>query len=147
MTRQPGQHGQPLQHGQPSAPDRRGGRRVVRFPVADLVNLRQDARLSVREVCEFLGRSRSTWKRWNRQGPPAWAVRALRLRAGYLDELGWIGWRLVRGLLVAPDLSRPFEMGDLYAAHWDRLRLLRRNCEGAQNGPQTADHGEDPSKL
>ena len=81
------------------------------------------AGLSWEDLAAFLGRSDRTLRRWRVEGLPPWARTLLELRAGYLDSLGWSGWRIIRGELYAPDLAQGFRPGDLYAAHWDRQRL------------------------
>ena len=82
-----------------------------------------EARLTWDELQTFLGRTSRTLRRWKTAGMPEWARNLLRLRAGYLDALGWKGWRLVDGELYAPDLARGFRQSDLRRAHWDRQRL------------------------
>ena len=89
----------------------------------ELNEARRDAGLSVGDACAWLGRSERTWRRWERHGAPRWAIEALRLRAGFLDALGWPGWRLVQGELYAPELRHGFRPGDIYRAWWDRQRL------------------------
>jgi hypothetical protein len=89
----------------------------------ELSTLAMEAGLTWDELQTFLGRTTRTLRRWKTRGLPAWARNLLRLRAGYLDGLGWKGWRLVDGELYAPDLAHGFRQKDLYRAHWDRQRL------------------------
>lgn len=91
--------------------------------MSELNEARRDAGLSVVEAAAYLGRSQRTWRRWQASGAPRWAIEALRLRAGYLDALGWHGWKIHKGEIYAPDLAVSFRRGDLYRAWWDRQRL------------------------
>jgi len=85
--------------------------------------LRMEAGLSPAQLRAFLGRSTRTLERWRRVGVPHWARALLQLRAGYLDALGWPGWRIVNGELYAPDLAHGFRIADLYQAFWHRHLL------------------------
>lgn len=87
------------------------------------------------ELAPFLGRTERTLRRWRAEGMPDWARTLLQLRAGYLDALGWAGWRLFNGELYAPDLVHGFRRQDLYAAHWDRLRLQAWEAVRVENEP------------
>jgi hypothetical protein len=83
-----------------------------------------EAGLTQSELRTFLGRTDRTLRRWRADGVPGWARALLQLRGGYLDALGWSGWRIIGGELYAPDLSKGFRKEDLYQAHWNR-QLLR----------------------
>lgn len=85
----------------------------------DFKELRQDAGLSFSKAAVYLGVSERTVYRWSRSGAaPLWAVRLLRYRAGYLDELGLKGWRVVRGEIYHSDLAHGFRGEELLALHW-----------------------------
>lgn len=88
-----------------------------------IASLLLEAGISREEFLSFIGRSPRTWRNWTRVGFPLWVIQIARLRAGYLDALGWRGWKLDRGRLFAPDLRDPFTQGDLYAAWWHRQQL------------------------
>lgn len=118
--------------------------------------LRFDARLTKEEVLEVTGRSERTWRRWKAEGIPKWVVELLRLRAGYLDALGWIGWRIENGYIFAPELKKGFSQEDIYAIWWQRqawahdrrvLRQTRENEPGDVVQLREAEAGEPPSRA
>jgi len=90
-----------------------------------------EAGLTEPQLRAFLGRTDRTLRRWRVEGMPDWARTLLQLRAGYLDALGWSGWRLFKGELYAPDLAVGFRQADLYTAHWNRQRLRALDLQGA----------------
>lgn len=71
----------------------------------DLLYLAAETGLTTPALCRYLDISPSTWRRWRRTSAPKWAMRLLRLRAGYLDELGWKRWQIRAGSLYCDDLS------------------------------------------
>lgn len=84
---------------------------MVKVDFKEFEETRLNAGFFVREVVEFLGISQRTWYRWKQQNQaPIWALRALKLRAGCLDYLGWYGWYIERGVLYnrkhSPNLYR-----------------------------------------
>lgn len=82
---------------------------------------RVEAGLSVDQACHLVGRARRTWTYWRQHGFPAWVVRFLRLRAGYLDELGWEGWQIRAGVLYTNELGRySWTPEQLFAEWWHR---------------------------
>lgn len=85
---------------------------------ADFTELRQEAGLSFSKAAKYFGVTERTVYRWSKSGAPPWAIRLLRYRAGYLDELGLKGWRVVRGEIYHPDLKHGFRAEELLALHW-----------------------------
>ena len=89
---------------------RTGGGSDMTIDREDLREIYQDAGLQRYEAAAFLGRSPRQFRRWEREGAPEWAGRMLRMRAGWLDEYGWDGWRLrdgTSGLFTAARVSGP----------------------------------------
>lgn len=83
----------------------------------DLLLLAAETGLNTRDLCAYLEISESTWRRWRRTGAPKWAIRLLRLRAGYLDDLGWKRWQIRQAQLYCNDLNWRYSWntGDLLA--------------------------------
>lgn len=84
---------------------------------------RVKAGLSVPELLTLTGYTRRTWERWRYVGAPHWVAVLLRLKAGFLDELGWPGWRIRRGRLVSDQWPYEIGPGDLYAWWYERQKL------------------------
>lgn len=102
---------------------------------ADLVALYQDAGLQRYEAADFLGRSARRWRHWELHGAPEWAGRMLRMRAGWLDEYGWDGWRLRDGTLWSIHCGEGFRPEDLYASLWLRQARLSYALEHGRTNP------------
>lgn len=83
----------------------------------DLQYLAAETGLSPTALLAYLDISPSTWRRWKRSGAPKWAWRLLRLRAGYLDDLGWPRWQIRAGRLYCSDLhwSYSWSPGEIIA--------------------------------
>lgn len=90
----------------------------------ELTRLRLDAGLSVKQLLALVGRGPATWMRWRKSGAPAWVGVLLRMKAGYLDHLGWSGWRIHKGRLLYSGWPYVFLQNDLIAWWYDR-QLLR----------------------
>lgn len=88
----------------------------------DLRELYQDAGLTRREAASFLGRTDRQFRRWLNTGAPEWVGTMLRMRAGWLDEYGWNGWRIRAGRLWCVDWKEGFEPGELFAWWWLRQK-------------------------
>lgn len=91
---------------------------------SELVELYQDAGLDRESAARFLGRSPRQFRRWLKDGAPEWAGRMLRMRAGWLDEYGWPGWRIRHGHLWCLDWKEGFVPGDLFAWWWHRQKRM-----------------------
>lgn len=91
---------------------------------AELDELRQDCHLSPHEAAALCCVSHRTWQRWRQKGAPQWVGVVLRLRAGYLDDLGWKGWRIVKGRLVTNEWPYETLPGDIFAAWWQTQELV-----------------------
>lgn len=107
-----------------AVPTRRRPRKVDR---AEFLELCEDAGLSRRAAAKFFGRSDRQFKRWLQFGAPPWVVTMLRMRAGWLDEYGWAGWRMQNGWLVSVHAKERFQPGDLFA--WHYLRQWRTSYD------------------
>jgi len=83
----------------------------------DLLLLAAETRLDHSALLQYLDISPATWRRWKRSTAPKWALRLLRLRAGYLDDLGWQRWQIRAGKLYCDQLSWRYNWspGDLIA--------------------------------
>jgi hypothetical protein len=67
---------------------------------SELDETRFKAGFFVSDVCEKFGISQRTWYHWKKnKHAPKWALIALKLLAGELDQLGWKGWYIERGVL------------------------------------------------
>ena len=104
----------------------------------ELSSLRMEAGLTHDELRVFLGRTDRTLRRWRVDGLPDWARTMLQLKAGYLDALGWSGWRVIHGELYAPDLAMGFRTQDLYELHWNRQLLKAIHPMWVQKPGRTA---------
>lgn len=102
----------------------------------DLVELMQDAGLNRRTMAQFLGRTDRQVRRWLHDGAPEWVGRMLRMRAGWLDEYGWEGWRIRGGQLWSTGWNEGFTPGDLYAWWWRRQRRFGY-APNRTKGPRT----------
>lgn len=104
----------------------------------ELLELYQDAGFTRHEAACFLGRSDRQFRRWMILGAPLWVGRMLRLRAGWLDEYGWLGWRIRDGRLWCLDWNEWVEPGDLFAWWWLRQKWF------SYDGPEvmTSRNGE-----
>ena len=83
----------------------------------ELLQLATETRLDHSALLQYLDISPATWRRWKRSTAPKWALRLLRLRAGYLDDLGWQRWQIRAGDLYCEDLHHSYKWspGDLIA--------------------------------
>ena len=81
----------------------------------DLYTLRfQLCGLSQASAAEYVGVSERTFRRWEKDGnPPLYAVKLLRLRAGFIEDINqaWAGWRIVEDELIPP-------AGKAYSRQW-----------------------------
>ena len=68
----------------------------------DLNRLRQDARLTVTEVCDLFGVNRRTWYNWATKKAPKHIPDYLQLKAGWINATAWAGWRMIKDQLHAP---------------------------------------------
>lgn len=91
-----------------------------RVPSSMLRDLIADAGLTHDQAAAFLGRSRRTFFRWLQFGAPPWVVEPLRLRAGWLDQFGWSGWRIRKGRLSSIHWREGFTSADLYGLWYER---------------------------
>jgi hypothetical protein len=91
-----------------------------RVPSSTLRDLCADAGLTHDQAAAFLGRSRRTFFRWLQLGAPPWVVEPLRLRAGWLDQFGWAGWRIRKGCLSCIHWREGFTAADLYGWWYER---------------------------
>lgn len=91
-----------------------------RVPSSMLRDLIADAGLTHDQAAVFLGRSRRTFFRWLQFGAPPWVVEPLRLRAGWLDQFGWSGWRIRKGRLSCIHWREGFTSVDLYGLFYER---------------------------
>lgn len=105
------------------------------IPRSEFEQLYLDAGLDRHSVGEFLGRKPRQVKNWLRYGAPEWTARMLRMRAGWLDEFGWKGWRIRDGQLWCLDWPYGFEPGELYAWWWLRQKGMRYYSEKCSNCP------------
>lgn len=90
----------------------------------ELRELYRDAGLTRRQAAAFLGRTDRQFRRWLQYGAPDWAGTMLRMRAGWLDQYGWPGWRIREGRLWCIHWREGFTPADLFAWHWQRQKLL-----------------------
>lgn len=107
---------------------------MPRISPPDLNDLRLDCRLTPREAAALLSVSYRTWQRWQKVGAPSWAGVVLRLRAGYLDDLGWPGWRIIKGKLVTHHWPYETTPGHILASWWQAQELVLSRKELRQIG-------------
>lgn len=94
-----------------------------RFSAQELEDLRVECGFGCRDAAEHLGVSLPTWFRWRQQGAPDWALRLLRIQAGYPPWDGWDGWSFRNGELWPPGYRQPVTPGQVMAVPY-RLQII-----------------------